>query len=126
LEDQVDDSPIDDNELDGPENGEDEESDPPEASLGSLDAKDDQTAWAAGGRRDLELDPAESGIADFDGLGEQVGSQDWQQGSDGVMHPDELVAHQAHDLSAFFCNARLQNSRLFPVNRSASGPRTEF
>jgi hypothetical protein len=81
LEDQVDDGPIDDNELDGPENGEDEQSDPPEASLGSLDGRDDQTAWAAGDRRDLEQDPAESGIGDHDGLGEQVGSQDWQQGA---------------------------------------------
>jgi hypothetical protein len=35
LEDQVDDSPCDDNELDGPENGEDEDSDPAEPSLGS-------------------------------------------------------------------------------------------
>jgi hypothetical protein len=58
LEDQVDDGPCDDNELDGPENGEDEESDPPEWSLGSLDSKEDQTAWAAGKRGDHELDPA--------------------------------------------------------------------
>jgi hypothetical protein len=82
LEDQVDDSPCDDNELDGPENGEDEESDPAEASLGSLE-RTDQTARAAGDRRDFELDPAESGIGDYDGLGEQVGSQDWQQGAMG-------------------------------------------
>jgi hypothetical protein len=83
LEDNVDDGPIDDNELDGPENGEDEESDPAEASLGSLDGQTDQASWAAGNRGDLEQDPAESGIADFDGLGEQVGSQDWQQGAMG-------------------------------------------
>jgi hypothetical protein len=83
LEQQVDDDPCDDNELDGPENGEDEESDPAEASLGSLDGRTDQTAWAAGRRGDLELDPAESGIADFDGLLEQVGTQDWQQGAQG-------------------------------------------
>jgi hypothetical protein len=41
----------------------------------------DQTRWAAGDRRDLEQDPAESGIGDDDGLAEQVGSQDWQQGA---------------------------------------------
>jgi hypothetical protein len=81
LEQQVDDEPVDDNELDGPENGEDEESDPAEWSLGSLDGQTDQTGWAAGNRGDFELDPAESGIADFDGLAEQVGSQDWQQGA---------------------------------------------
>ena len=78
LEDAIDDGPIDDNELDGPQNGEDEESDPTEASLGSLDGKIDQTGWAAGQRGDFELDPAESGIGDYDGLAEQVGSQDWQ------------------------------------------------
>jgi hypothetical protein len=55
LEDAVDDGPIDDNELDGPEHGEDEESDPPEPSLGSVgDMHFDQTRWAGGGRRDLE------------------------------------------------------------------------
>jgi hypothetical protein len=51
--------------------------------MGCLDRKDDQTAWAAGGRRDLEQDLAESGIGDADGLHEQVGTQDWQQGAQG-------------------------------------------
>lgn len=83
LEDGVDDGPVDDNELDGPENGEDEDSDPGEPSLGSLDGKDDQTAWAAGNRSDRELDGAESGIGDYDGLLEQVGTQDWQHGGHG-------------------------------------------
>ncbi|MEH2568970.1 hypothetical protein V1289_008597 [Bradyrhizobium sp. AZCC 2289] len=41
------------------------------------------TNRAAGDRRDLEQDPAESGIGDADGLHEQVGTQDWQQGSMG-------------------------------------------
>lgn len=77
-EEQIDDEPCDDNELDGPENGEDEDSDPVEPSLGSLDGHIDQTAWAAGGRRDLELDGAESGIGDQDGLDEQVPFRDWQ------------------------------------------------
>ena len=81
LEDSIDDHPHDDDELDGPENGEDEESDPAEASLGSLDGREDQTAWAAGNRRDHEQDPAESGIADLDGLLEQIGTQDWQHGA---------------------------------------------
>jgi hypothetical protein len=56
-----------------------------EPSLGSVTnyAHSDQEQWAAGGRRDLELDGAESGIGDFDGLHEQVGTQDWQQGSMG-------------------------------------------
>ena len=83
LEDNIDDGPIDDDELDGPEHAEDEDSDPAEPCLGSIDAKDDQTAWAASGRRDLELDGAESGIGDYDGLHEQVGTQDWQQGGMG-------------------------------------------
>jgi hypothetical protein len=52
-----------------------------ERSLGSLDQHHSQKRWAAGGRRDLEQDHAESGIADRDGLLEQAGSQDWQQGA---------------------------------------------
>ena len=36
LEDQVDDGPCDDNELDGPENGEDEESDPAEGLISTV------------------------------------------------------------------------------------------
>jgi hypothetical protein len=83
LEDQVDDSPYDDNELDGPENGEDEESDPVEPSLGSLDSKEDQAAWAAGRVGELELGPRRIGHRDYDGLGEQIGSRDWQQGPMG-------------------------------------------
>ncbi|MGY3358850.1 hypothetical protein ACVWZK_005513 [Bradyrhizobium sp. GM0.4] len=53
-----------------------------EPSLGSLgEHHTDQTRWAAGDRRELEQDPAESGVGDLDGLLEQVGSQDWQQGA---------------------------------------------
>jgi hypothetical protein len=55
-----------------------------EPSLGSVgDVHFDQRRWAAGDRRDLEQDPTESGIADLDGLLEQVGSQDWQHGGIG-------------------------------------------
>lgn len=46
-----------------------------EPSLGSVDPAmggGDQTRWAAGDRRDLELDGAESGIGDRDGLLEQA------------------------------------------------------
>lgn len=49
-----------------------------EPSLGSLDHNHSQERWAAGGRRDLEQDHAESGIGDMEGLLEQVGSQSWQ------------------------------------------------
>lgn len=52
-----------------------------EPALGSLDHNHTQERWAAGGRRDLEQDHAESGIGDRDGLLEQVGTQDWQQGA---------------------------------------------
>ena len=55
-----------------------------EPSLGSVGGTHfDQTRWADGGRRDLELDGAESGIGDLDGLLEQIGSQDWQHGGQG-------------------------------------------
>jgi hypothetical protein len=51
-----------------------------EPSLGSLDHDHhpNQEQWAAGDWRDLEKDDTESGIADYEGLLEQVGSQDWQ------------------------------------------------
>jgi hypothetical protein len=42
----VDDAPCDDTELEGPENGEGELSEPGEPALGSLDGRD-QTEWAA-------------------------------------------------------------------------------
>ncbi|UQD96127.1 hypothetical protein [Bradyrhizobium japonicum] len=83
LEDQVDDGPIDDTELEpsvGPDDLELDASDL-EPSLGSLDHNHGQERWAAGSRQDLELDGAESGIGDLDGLLEQVGTQDWQQGA---------------------------------------------
>jgi len=52
-----------------------------EPALGSLENQS-QERWAAGGRRDLERDPAESGIADLKGLYEQgAETQDWQQGA---------------------------------------------
>ncbi|MEH2534411.1 hypothetical protein V1277_006293 [Bradyrhizobium sp. AZCC 1588] len=49
-----------------------------EPALGSLDQHDNQEVWATGDRRDIELDHAESGIADQDGLDEQVPFRDWQ------------------------------------------------
>jgi hypothetical protein len=49
-----------------------------EPSLGSLDAHHDRERWAAGGGCDLELDDGETGIADQDGLDEQVPFRDWQ------------------------------------------------
>lgn len=58
----------------------DEDDDPAEPALGSLDGQTDQSAWAVGGRRDLELDAAETGIGDLDGLLEQIGNQGWQVG----------------------------------------------
>jgi hypothetical protein len=45
----------------------------------------DQTRWAAGGRRDLELDDGDSGIGDHDGLLEQVGQPDWQGARGGIV-----------------------------------------
>ena len=49
-----------------------------EPSLGSVgDVHLDQERWAAGDRRDFEQDDGESGIADQDGLDEQVPFRDW-------------------------------------------------
>ena len=77
LEDSIDDNPHD-QETD--DNGEDNEDDGlSEPSLGSSgDLHLDQERWAVGGRRDLEQDDGESGIADQDGLDEQVPFRDWQ------------------------------------------------
>jgi hypothetical protein len=77
LEDSIDDSPHDEETDD---NGEDnEDADPAEPSLGSIgEANHSQERWAAGSRCDLEQDDAESGIADQDGLDEQVPFRDWQ------------------------------------------------
>jgi hypothetical protein len=61
-----------------PDGDEDEDSDPAEPSLGSLDLHHTQERWAAGGGRDLEQDDGETGIADQDGLDEQVPFRDWQ------------------------------------------------
>jgi hypothetical protein len=58
----------------------DEDGGDDEPSLGSRDHYHSQELWAAGGHRDLEEDLAESGIADHDGLLEQMGRQDWQTG----------------------------------------------
>ena len=77
LEDAVDDGPIDDNELDGPENGEDEESDPAEPSLGSLSSSGgDQTHWGKFGRDDFE--------DEHDGA-----EPDDDEGGDGAREDDE-------------------------------------
>lgn len=92
LEDGIDDGPVDDTELEPSLTGvtadcvgwgdctdleDDVEKEP---SLGSIE-KVDQSRWAQSSRSDSELDHAESGIADLDGLLEQMGSQDWQQGA---------------------------------------------
>ena len=50
-----------------------------EPSLGSVgDHHLNQERWSAGSRRDIEQDDGESGIADRDGLDEQVPFRDWQ------------------------------------------------
>jgi hypothetical protein len=59
-----------------------------EPSLGSLDRSIAQTRWGAGCCDDTEhehdgREPDESGIGDYDGLMEQVGTQDWQNGGQG-------------------------------------------
>lgn len=72
----------DDSELEDDDPAENDLDDEP--SLGSCDPSmggGGQTRWAFGDRRDLELDAAESGIGDHEGLYEQVGSQDWQSGA---------------------------------------------
>jgi hypothetical protein len=79
LEDAIDDNPCDEDELDGPENGEDEQSEPDEPSLGAFEGHDDQgVSWKCSNRSDREVDGAESGIGDQDGLDEQVPFRDWQ------------------------------------------------
>jgi len=80
-----DDVACDDNELDGPEDAEDEESDPPEYSLGSLDHRLDQTEWSSLGLgKDLEdehdgaepPEDAEPSLGSFDRMVDQTKSWD--------------------------------------------------
>jgi hypothetical protein len=71
LEDSIDDNPHDEETDDKGEDNED--ADPAEPSLGSVgDMHLNQERWAAGGRCDLEQGDGETGIADQDGLDEQV------------------------------------------------------
>jgi hypothetical protein len=66
----------DDSELEEDDPGEDDGLKEP--SLGSVTpASTDQTRWASGGRCDLEQDDGETGIADQDGLDEQVPCLIW-------------------------------------------------
>jgi hypothetical protein len=71
-----------------PDDDEPEEAEP---SLGSLDRMADQTRWGSGSCDDAEVEHdgrepqeedelSDTGIADNDGLQEQVGRQDWQPG----------------------------------------------
>ena len=59
-----------------------------EPSLGSFDRMMDHgKAWKSldpmSAQLDGEQDDGESGIGDYDGLMEQVGTQDWRQGAQG-------------------------------------------
>jgi hypothetical protein len=88
LEDSIDDNPHDDNELDGPEHAEDEQSEPDEPSLGAFEGHDDQSvSWKCSNRSDRELDGAESGIGDQDGMQEQLSGRVYPSGLkiDGVL-----------------------------------------
>jgi hypothetical protein len=71
-----------------PEHDEDGADDEPggddEPSMGSLDGRGEQIGWAAGDRRELEVDGAESGVADLDGMLEQVGCGGWQGDRTGM------------------------------------------
>ena len=56
-----------------------------EPNLGSVgDQHFDQTTWAGGTSRDLEVDDGNSGVADLDGLLEQVGCGGWQGDRTGM------------------------------------------
>lgn len=77
LEDSNDDNPHDEETDDNREDNEDDGLSEP--SLGSSgDLHLNQERWSDGSRRDLEQDDSETGIADQDGLDEQVPSRDWQ------------------------------------------------
>ncbi|SCB33280.1 hypothetical protein GA0061099_10055 [Bradyrhizobium yuanmingense] len=85
-EEAVDDVACDTDELELSE-GDDEDGGDEEPSLGSATgwggSPDNQEGWASGSRDDREdehdgREPDESGIADMEGLLEQVGSQSWQ------------------------------------------------
>jgi hypothetical protein len=107
LEDHIDDGPIDDDDLDGPENGEDVTAIPASRRWAALTGMATKTGWAAGGQRDLELVGAELGIGDADGLHEQVGTQDGNRGYGVMDKPRKFMIgsaleepmHQARNLA---------------------------
>jgi hypothetical protein len=70
-----------------------------EPSLGSV-GEDDQQRWAAGDRRDIELDDAEAGIADQDGLDEQVPSAIGNARDGLVADPEPTQKRPAVSLAA--------------------------
>lgn len=79
LEDSIDDGPIDDSELDGPENHEDEESDPAEPSLGS----------GAVGEWSTQAEWAVRGIGCVDAEDEHDGAEPENESGCGAKEDDE-------------------------------------
>ena len=68
--------------VDGEQDGADNE-----PSLGSITnyAQSNQEQWAAGDRRELEVDGGDSGIGDLDGVLEQAGGGGWQGDRTGMV-----------------------------------------
>ena len=67
----------DDSDLEEDDHGEDDGLREP--ALGAFEGHDNQlVSWQCANRSDRELDGAESGIGDQDGLDEQVPFRDWQ------------------------------------------------
>jgi hypothetical protein len=106
LEDSIDDNPHDDDELDGPEHAEDEDSDPGEPSLGSLEnfGTGSQERWSAGNRRDLEVEhdgaeppeDAEPSLGSFDRIIDQTASWDMRI-DDGVFSSSDCEHDDCDD-----------------------------
>jgi hypothetical protein len=111
LEEQIDDGPCDDDELDGPEHGEDEECDPPEHSLGALerhpsvygDGRDwsgDQSSWTKGKGGDLEdehdgREPSEDAEPSLCGSAEMAGANGDDRDLEGEREDDDPSAPDA-------------------------------
>lgn len=91
-----------------------------EPSLGA-DGRDNQLFSWMGDITDREADPAESGIADHDGLLEQIGTQDWQQGGMALINSYPPPKHPPRRPRRRLTSRRAREKGEARINISAKG-----
>lgn len=117
-EDAVDDNPCCDNELDGPENIEDEISDPDEPSLGSINdthGSRDQTSWGYSAKQDLEADSSDDEPSLCGVTVETYGDGRDLEGDDSDQEPS--LGWTIDGATGNWDDRELQNHLMAPVER---------